>query len=369
MITDSEMTYLEMEKAVKRRNVCAECGGQLTIAWGGSLGYQGHVLRCATDVNHKGIARAFNPSPYDLTDRETVGLRLRREKMVNQVTDNKSQQVMKYAGMQLTKETAMSLFKTIWSNCKDENAITRAAIISAQYGLNPLMRQIFLVPFEGKTGTKWEPILSIRATRLMARRKGTFSYLDNTPRIMTADEQINIFGAKDEGKIWVITKVRDSQGNTAQGYGNYPVHDKPYGTERGNTVFTMASYRSERQALDRLFPDTLPAGIESMDENIIDGNFEEVDTETGEIMESEQAVTPEPTGKKQTKAKQIPTTKQELLTWIFGHKVKAQVDQVASWITNPDTNGPYTRMEDLPDKPEVIKTAYGEIKNMQGWDD
>jgi hypothetical protein len=62
------------------------------------------------------------------------------------------------------------------------------------------------------------------------------------------------------------------------------------------------------------------------------------------------------------------TTKQGLLTWVFSHKIKAGVDQIASWITNQETNQPYKEMKDIPDKPEIIKKAYGEIKNMQGWD-
>jgi len=49
---------------VAKRNVCAECGNPLTVAWGGSYGIDGHVVRCGRDVTHEGrriaMAQAYH---------------------------------------------------------------------------------------------------------------------------------------------------------------------------------------------------------------------------------------------------------------------------------------------------------------------
>jgi len=97
---------------------------------------------------------------------------------------------------------------------------------------------------------------------------------------MNEAEQVKTFGEMDKANLWAITILRDKHGNSARGYGSWPKSESPYGTEKGNSKFNMAATRSERQALDRLFPDTLPAGIEVADEAYID-------VETGEIVERE----------------------------------------------------------------------------------
>jgi hypothetical protein len=69
------------------------------------------------------------------------------------------------------------------------------------------------------------------------------------------------------------------------------------------------------------------------------------------------------------KTGQIPTTKNGLMNWIYAHRVKATFEQVATWITNPVTNQPYKDLKEVPDTPEAIAAAYGEIKNRNGWED
>lgn len=63
-----EITREEVEEYRKRvfNHVCAECGGGLIVAWGGAFEINNYIVRCGNDVSHNGIARNYQPSPYDL---------------------------------------------------------------------------------------------------------------------------------------------------------------------------------------------------------------------------------------------------------------------------------------------------------------
>lgn len=281
MLTETTMSHQDMIKHTQD-HVCAKCQGALVVAWGGYYDIDSYVLKCGRDPTHQGIEK-----PHKLEAHDIPGFNLfnrRRDK-------NMSTQMAKYQGaVALTKEDATEILKTIWPNAP-QLEVWKAATICQQYGLNPLMKHLFLVCFnEGKQNESWVPILGIKATRLMARRKIRFSYLDDTPRVMTKEEQEHIFGAYEPEKLWVITKLRDGLGNEASGYGWYAKNATPYGSDKGNTVFNMASYRSERQAIDRLCPDTLPPDIEIMDDAFIDTPSGLVDTETGEIVTEAEVV-------------------------------------------------------------------------------
>jgi len=158
----------------------------------------------------------------------------------------------------LTKEQAREIFRTIWPKAPDEE-VAKAAMLCAAYRLNPLMKQVFLIPFvDKKTGqTNWTTVLGINATRTLARRGGSYGYVDG-PRVMTKEEQEKVFGYVNDTHIVTITKVRDREGMEAVGYGHWPKNEEPYGKEKGNTKENMAFLRSERQALQRLRPAEMP---------------------------------------------------------------------------------------------------------------
>lgn len=191
--------------------------------------------------------------------------------MEEQVGKEKATTLMKYEGVvSLTKAEAKEILLTIWPEAP-EIEVLKAAMICAQYGLNPLMKHVFLIPFKRRqkgmvVGEDYATVLGIKATRLIAHRCGDFSYLDDTPRVMTEEEQKRIFGDVDNFKLWAITKLKDSKGNEAPGYGCWPKGEDPYGTDKGNTKANMAMIRSERNALDRLFAGEMPQGVEVIDE-------------------------------------------------------------------------------------------------------
>ncbi len=183
----------------------------------------------------------------------------------------------------ITKEQAAYLIKTIWPKAP-ETEVVKAAILCKQYGLNPLMKQVFLVKFDKwddgkKVGEDWAIVLGIKASRQIAqqamKRAGIrYSYADG-PRAMTEAEQVAIFGKVNKANFWAITTLKDSQGNLYPGYGSWPVDKKPYGMDKGNDIFNMAFIRSERKALDKLAPGELP-DIETGDDAYIEANYKVV---------------------------------------------------------------------------------------------
>src|SRR3990167_1959929 len=172
----------------------------------------------------------------------------------------------------ITQSQAMYLLRTIWKEAPVDEVI-KAAILCRQYNLNPLMRQIYLVPF----GKEWVIILGIKATRqiaqqALAKRGIRYSYQDG-PRVMTEKELMKIRGKVELDKIWAITIVKDSFDNTYPGYGFWPTNQKVYGSDKGNDALNMAFIRSERNALDKLAPGELP-DIDNGDESYVVGNFQ-----------------------------------------------------------------------------------------------
>ena len=195
----------------------------------------------------------------------------------------------------LTKPQAKEILLAVFPEAP-ESEITRAMILCANYGLNPLMKHVFLIPFNRKkngviVGTDWVTVLGIKAKRLLASRRGPYSYIEDTPRVMTDAEQKKTFGQVEPEKLWVITKGKDpTTGAEAVGHGFWPKNKEPYGTDKGNTAFNMAAIRSESQMVDRLRPGEMPEGIdvvpEEMAEGVIEGEYKVVNGTTGEKTES-----------------------------------------------------------------------------------
>lgn len=196
--------------------------------------------------------------------------------MTQDLGEVKTRALDKYIGVvSLTKPQAKEILVAVFPEAP-ESEITRAMILCASYGLNPLMKHVFLIPFnKGKVNETWATVIGIKAKRLLASRRGSYSYVDNTPRIMTEEEQRRIFGEVSRDKLMVITKVRDpATGAESPGYGSWPKDSEPYGTEKGNSKFNMAAIRSESQALDRLRPGEMPVGVEVVPEELAEGVIE-----------------------------------------------------------------------------------------------
>lgn len=162
----------------------------------------------------------------------------------------------------ISQRQAAFLLKSIWPKAPDDE-LAKAALICQQYQLNPLMKQLYLIEFN----KSWVTVLSIKATRQIAKKNGyRYTYIDG-PRMMTPQEQEEILGAVDTERFWAITRVKDQDGNVYPGYGNIDRQAKVYGTDKGNTPQNLCFIRSERNAIDKMVPGGLP------DTDVIDDQY------------------------------------------------------------------------------------------------
>ncbi len=252
----------------------------------------------------------------------------------------KTQQLAKYEGVtSLDRVGAREVLRTVFPDAP-EAELARAILLCVNYQLNPLMNHVYLVPFQRRergqvVGTDWATIVGRGAKRLMASRRGPYSYIDNTPRVMTQQEQLDTFGEYDEDKLWCITKLQDPKtGATAVGYGFWPktksVYNKPgerepnqpKGTDKGNSMFNMGAGRSETQALDRLRPGEMPVNVPVMDEGLAEealkGDFDSKDYIEGEVVTEVKESSPgsEPT------STDPPEPEQEMVEELFEKKAE-----------------------------------------------
>jgi len=280
-IYESETVTREDLWELRKKNRCKECGGMLNVFL--DMGIHKAYLACNSDQSHQGIEREASPlfEPNILT---------RREEMVEEIGEAKATSLERYQGVvSLTQVQAIDILRTIWPDAPDVEVI-KAAMICHQYGLNPLMKHVALIKFKRRNkqkqviGEDWVTVMEISSNRLIARRHHNYSYLDLTPRRMTEEEQKKINGEVDDTKIWALTHLKDVEtGAEAFGAGFWPLGEEVHGENKGNTPLNMAKIRSERQALNRLYPAEMPIGVEMMDEKYIDADFSLIDEGGGKI--------------------------------------------------------------------------------------
>lgn len=282
---NSHVFYLKSDdrdllKRLRLTMVCAECGSELYALY--SRDQHLPYLVCSKVYDHEGICK---PNKKEKNNYEG-GLKQMAQVEQEHGLD-KARQLAKYQGVtSLTRPQAMEIMETIWPLAPVADKVA-AAILCSSYGLNPLAGHVFLIPFKGKeTGeTTWSRVWGIKAKRLVASRRGGYSYLDMTPRIMTEEEQVKVWGRVDKDNLSYLTRLKDMKtGAEVYGYGKWPSGKDPYGSDKGNSKANMASIRSESQALDRLRPAEMPSGFGVADEQYIEGEGRILDTVTGEII-------------------------------------------------------------------------------------
>ncbi|GAJ09628.1 unnamed protein product, partial [marine sediment metagenome] len=193
----------------------------------------------------------------------------------------------------LTEPQAMHILKLVYPDVP-EDQIVRTAILCRDFGLHPLMKEVYIIGFKNKkTGkTDFSTVLGIGATRKMAAdKKGAYSFLDISPRAASEEEIVKQYGQNSEearNNLISICKLKGEKGNEAVGFGLWPKDDTPHGTNKGNTKRNMANIRSERQAVDRLPGEAIPLReLEVIDEAYTEvPDIGKVATKTGEIIEA-----------------------------------------------------------------------------------
>jgi hypothetical protein len=314
-MTDAHREALLQQEARRREfaamqtdHVCRECAsllGAWTWQWGRD---REPLLACmANPAEHRGFRRL--PSLTQRYDRgETLPLSIvnaiekrRRDEVTQDLAIPVRQELAKYQGKRaLTQQEAEHILEAIWPGADREEKV-RAAMLCESYRLNPLMKHVFLIPFNKKdkdgnvVKTNWATVMGIDATRLLASRRAPYSVIDG-PRVMTEDEQVRIFGEVDSGSVVCITVVADREGNRAPGYGKWSKVNRwgkpnqPEGVDKGNSMVNMAMIRSERNALKRLRPAEMP------DVEVVDADYIVMPRMGDEVAQPPEAQLPEPEG-------------------------------------------------------------------------
>ena len=286
------MPYLVKDRGhgeeIIRKNVCSICGRRLYLFTDGKYDGQKWV---ACNEGHSSIERVHKGTPKEIELARS--LELANEVITPQETNALVSQGIPMTGI-ITQDQATQILNTVWKGAP-EIEVYKAAMLCQDFGLHPLMKHVYLIPFnKGKQDESWSVVLGIGATRLIMSRLGSFGYTDDTPRMMSEDEQMKIFGKVDKDNIVAITRLRTRDGLEANGYGKWPTAKNVLGSDKGNTKENMAFIRSERNAFSRLFPDanTPKASIEVVDERYMPTPSGIVDTETGELQEPQEPQEP-----------------------------------------------------------------------------
>lgn len=281
---------IEMQRMERDGFVCAICRSRVTVAWGGAFKIDQYILRCTKNIEHAGVVRPYVPTPYEIIERREI----------EAMTTNTGVAVRRMTA--LSQARANQIIESLWGAAPPIEKL-KAAMICVDYGLNPLQKHLFLVGYEHKDKTgaveriDWSIIYGIKAKRVIAYRHGYFAYADNTPRLMTEDEEKRIYGEPDPKKARGITILIDEKGNKFPGYGewnktktwdNKESANNPKGSDKGNTISNMALIRSESNALEKFAPGEMPPPGDTIDadfEELPDQSGLKADALTGEIKE------------------------------------------------------------------------------------
>lgn len=274
----------ELLDKLKRQNVCAECGAELYSYY--DIDKHLPYLVCSKVIGHQGIAREYH-EPIELN------IPTRRKVMEKEYGKETSTALEKYQGVtSLSKPEAREVLLTLWPEADQASPAEffKAMMLCTQYGLNPLMRHLFLIPFWNSDKKRYEHVCvqGITSNRLIASRKHHWTFLDDTPRIGSEAEEIKHYGKVNPAMLRAIAKMRDvDTGAEVTAWGEWPLKKKdrqgnlvdndPKGIDKGNSMLNMTCIRAERKGLDMLYPaDMPPIEIPVADEHFIEGEYQDL---------------------------------------------------------------------------------------------
>lgn len=273
-ILESEMPLDAMKKRA-RTHKCGVCGGNLTVCWGGSYGYDQHILKCAENFDHD-----------TLTDLKQQSKEYEEgNKLFRRLHGMDTTALMKMEKAQMLARIGQAKFPTDLT--PKESALM--AEVSISYGLDPLMQELMI--YQGN------PYPTINARYRKAQETGKFDGIDTRP---ATEEERKVRNAKEgdylyRAEVWVKGASHPFVGwgrvRAAETTGNphLPIVKDP---DR------QAEKRSEAMGLRKAF--SMPVPFQSWEEfeeqradSAIEGEYKILDKETGEITEPEpEAETP-----------------------------------------------------------------------------
>ena len=295
-----ETTREDLDK-LRRKHRCKECGGKLAVFY--DLNEHKAYLACNDyqRSQHDGIER--EASRWEKEGVESLTIERRNEIMAEEIGTEKTKALAKYmGGVAMTKAIATEIVNTMWGEAPPVEK-AKVILLCEAYQLNPLMKHLYLIGYKRKENGKlvvdskgnqvydWSIQMGIGATRLLAQRKHSFSYLDFTPRKATKAEIDKILGdTYDPNCIYGFVWIKDTKtGAEAFGLRGIPKTATIQGQDKGNTHLNQACVRAERLCLDRQYPGEMPTGVEIFDERYIDADYRVVN---GEAIEHELEISP-----------------------------------------------------------------------------
>lgn len=232
-ITEEQMTRRDMETVVRDGHLCGSCGGRLSVAWGGSLGIDGWILRCVKDINHGTITR------HDKDYEEKIRIEKESRKL-----DSTSLMAMDQNTM--IQRVNMAKFPQELT-APDKKMLAEVAVT---YGFDPLMGEVTI--YQGR------PYVSIDGRYRKAQETGRLDGVETRP----ATEQERKNWQIPEGDYFFRAEVfvRGSS-RTFVGWGRVRTVEttgKGYKPTETNPQ-RMAEKRAEAQALRKAFHIPLPS--------------------------------------------------------------------------------------------------------------
>ena len=197
------------------------------------------------------------------------------QKELRQMTTQQTAVQPYQAGDRMNKEQVTAAIKRFFPKAP-QIAVDQAIITCMASNLNPTQKHVYLIPFKDE----WVVVFGIQGKRELAKQGGAYSYEDYTPRAMTTDEQVKVYG-EPQLADWCAITILKYGGNKVYGYGKWPKGTQPYGTDKGNSGLNMAMIRSESNALNRL-PNRAqlpPPDVQVVDEQFIE-SVQELPTDT-----------------------------------------------------------------------------------------
>ena len=264
MITEAEMPHEVMQKRVTTHK-CGDCGAQLIIAWGGSLGIDSYILRCGKDIKHNTISDYKKPSKE-----VEEGLKIYRRIYG---MDTKALMVM-------DKQTMLARV----GQAKFPKELTKAEAtlmceVAISYGFDPIMTELMI--YQGN------PYVTINGRYRKAQETGQFDGIDTRPA--TKQERIER-NAKEGDYLYRCEVWRKDASHPFVGWGrvgkketegniNLPIVKDP---DR------QCEKRAEAMGLRKAFSMPIPIhSWEEAQEAMADVDGRKVNVETGEIIEGE----------------------------------------------------------------------------------
>jgi len=233
-IYDNQISRADMQKMVDAGNTCGKCGSRLTIAWGGQSGYDGYILKCASDFNHDTTTRHDNKREQEINE-------IRRVRKM----DSKALMLMDENTM--LARVNMAKFPQDLT-VPDKKLLAVAAIT---YGFDPLMNEISI--YQGR------PYVSIDGRYRKAQETDKLDGVETRPATKQEREdwqipegdyffraEVYVKGASRAFVGW--GRVRKSE--TIGGQGFKPVETNPQ---------RMAEKRAEAQSLRKAFHIPIPS--------------------------------------------------------------------------------------------------------------